>query len=113
VNRDGSVRVYPPAVVVAAGTARSAGRVALDLGEGLRSLAQGTAAFLPTAGAAFARMHAEWLRELTRLGVSVSELGDSAEAAAGDYVRTDLGVLAGSAGSAGQPVAAVSPAGGG
>jgi hypothetical protein len=106
VNGDGTVRVYPAAVVVAASTARSAGQQALELGGGLRSLAHASAAFLPTTGAAFARMHAAWLSELDRLGVAVSELGDSAEAAAGDYVRTDSGAMAAAPTGAGAGVGA-------
>ncbi len=86
---DLSLRVYPPAVVDSARVARTAAQVALELGGGLRSLAQGPVAFLPTAGAAFARLHTAWFGELDRIATTVSDLGDRAEQAAADYVLTD------------------------
>ena len=88
-NGDFSLRVDPPAVVDAAGTARAAAQVALDLGEGLTSLAQGPPAFLAGAGSAFARLSAAWFAELQRIATSASDLGDHAEQAAADYVVVD------------------------
>ena len=95
---DLALRVYPPAVVESARVARTTAQVALELGGGLRSLAQGPVAFLPTAAAAFARLQATWFGELDRIATAVSDLGDRAEQAAADYVLTDrtVGALTGS-----------------
>jgi hypothetical protein len=85
---DVALRVYPSAVVDAAGTARTAARAALDLGGGLRSLAQ-VPGFLPRAQAAFDECVAVWVAELDRIAVAVADVADRAEQAADDYVATD------------------------
>jgi hypothetical protein len=93
VNRDLQVRIFPPAVVEAAGTARAAGQGALEAHGDLLTLREGWSAFRPVAGAAFARMHSAWLAELGRLATELAALGDAAEAAAQDYVLTDRQVF--------------------
>jgi hypothetical protein len=98
VNRDSQLRVLPPVVVEAAATARAAGQAAFEAHSGLQSLREGSAAFRPCAGAAFARMHSAWLAELTRLAGAVSDLGDRAEAAAQDYLVTDRHAFGAAAG---------------
>ena len=87
-NGDTSLRVLPPVVAVGAATARGAGQNALLARTGLVAVPP-AATFTPGVGAAVARMRVAWLAELDRLAVGAAALGDAAEAAAGDYVRTD------------------------
>lgn len=87
-NGDTSLRVLPPVVAVGAATARGAGQNALVARTGL-VIDPAAARFSPGAHAALARMRVAWLAELDRLASAAAELGDAAEAAAGDYVRTD------------------------
>jgi len=91
---DTSLLVFPPVVVEAAATARAAGQAALEahdtIGTGSGAPhALAVQAFQPASGAAYGRLHAAWSGELSRLAVLLSRLGDGAEAAATDYVRTD------------------------
>jgi hypothetical protein len=88
VNGDTSLRVLPPVVAVGAATARGAGQNAVLARTGLVTLPS-AARFTPGAGAAVARLRSAWLAELERLAVAAAALGDAAEAAADDYVRTD------------------------
>jgi hypothetical protein len=90
---DLTLRVFPPAVVEAAGVARTTTQLALDLGGGLRSLAQGPVAFQPPTGAAFARLYAAWFSELDRIAEALSDIGDRAEQAAADYTATDQSAI--------------------
>jgi uncharacterized protein YukE len=90
---DSTLRVFPPAVVEAAGVARTTSQLALDLGGGLRSLAQGPAAFQPPTGAAFARLSVAWFSELDRIALALSDIGDRAEQAAADYAATDQAAM--------------------
>ena len=95
---DASLLVFPPVVVEAAATARAAGQAALDaqdtIGTGSGAPhALAARAFRPAAGAAYTRLQAAWSGELARLAVTLSRLGDGAEAAATDYVRTDARAL--------------------
>jgi hypothetical protein len=98
VNPDGQLRVFPPVVVEAAATARGAGQAALEARSGLQTLRQDTCGFRLEAAVAFTRMRTAWLAELASLADAVSALGDQAEAAAQDYVRTDRSVFTPSAG---------------
>ena len=95
-NREDALRVYPPAIIEAAGTARAGSQAALEAGGALSALgatAGASAAFRPGAGSAFARLHSAWLTELSRLASDLSGLGYRAEAAAEDYLRTDRRAL--------------------
>lgn len=95
---DTSLLVFPPVVVEAAATARAAGQAALEAQDAIGTGSGAphvlaAQAFRPAAGAAYLRLHTAWSGELSRLADSLCRLGDGAEAAAGDYVRTDATAL--------------------
>jgi hypothetical protein len=89
VNRDLALRVFPPAVADSATAARAAGQGALEahgLVVGQQAL---IVAFRPPVASALARLQAAWAAELDRVATELTGLGDRAEAAADDYLRTD------------------------
>lgn len=95
---DTSLLVFPPVVVEAAATARAAGQAALEAQDTIATgsgapHALAAQAFRPAAGAAYTRLRAAWSGELSRLAATLGRLGDGAEAAAVDYVRTDATAL--------------------